>query len=312
MITTQTRSREPIAVEFEWLCSNDDSRRLLDRWTRAESALGGIDRLDDIPRALAPHAHADTKDAILLALIRRAQNGDARSASVCILVSLWPKLRSMSGRIQPDGPATLGLSRRDIVCALQSAMFEEILRYRTERWTRKVAGTLALNTLHAVTERRSGRVATSADPITDPESWCAGVNRSAGTRWQDPARRPALQVDWSEPGRHIPVVNLYGHTEASAGPEHDLPEGYPPTRDTEMIQTLAWAVRVAAVSRRDALLLYDLYLGTEPYAAAVRSAARTEGRTPAAIRQRCSRATRAIAAAVRTCDRDVVGYDPAA
>lgn len=306
MITTETPSAEPLALEFERLASGERSRQLLRRWRQAEPELAEIASLDDIPRALAPHAPAEYKDGVLLALIRRAQHGDARTAAVCILISLWPKLRSMSGRIQPDGPATLGLSRRDIVCALQGAMFEEILRYRTDRWTRKVAATLSLNTLHAVTERRSGR-AGRPDPNAEGR-WPAG--RSYG--WDDPTRQPALHVDWAQPGRGVPVTNLYGHSELSAGPERDLPEGYAPTRDTEMVQTLAWAVRTGAVTRRDALLLYDLYLGTEPYADAVRTAARREGRTPEAIRQRCSRATRAIAAAVAASRDHAIGYDDAA
>lgn len=306
MIVTETPSREPLALEFERLASSAESRQLLRSWRQAEPDLAEIASLDDIPRALAPHAPASYKDAILLALIRRAQHGDARTAAVCILISLWPKLRSMSGRIQPDGPAVLGLGRRDILCALQGVMFEEILRYRTDRWTRRVAATLSLNTLHAVTERRSGR-ASRPDP-TGEGRWAPGRSHSD----DDPARRPALHVDWAQPGRGVPVTNLYGHSELSAGPERDLPEGFTPTRDTEMVQTLAWAVRVGAVTRRDALLLYDLYLGTEPYAVAVRTAAKAEGRSPEAIRQRCSRATRAIAAAVTAYRDEAVGYDPAA
>lgn len=306
MIVTDTPSREPLALEFQRLAASEESRRLLRTWRQAEPALAELASLDDIPRALAPHAPANDKDAILLALIRRAQHGDPRTAAVCILISLWPKLRSMSGRIQPDGPAVLGLGRRDILCALQGVMFEEILRYRTDRWTRRVAATLALNTLHAVTERRSGR-AGRPDPTSEGR-WAPG--RSYGE--EDPTRRPALHVDWAQPVRGVPVTDLHGHSEHSAGPERDLPDGYAPTRDTEMVQTLAWAVRVGAVTRRDALLLYDLYLGTEPYADAVRTAARAEGRTPEAIRQRCSRATRAIRAAVAEYHREAVGYDPAA
>lgn len=306
MISTDPRCREPLALEFERLACSPDIRQLLRRWQYAEPALAEIATLDDIPHALAPHAPAETKDAILLALIRRAQSGDARTASICILISLWPKLRSMSGRIQPDGPATLGLSRRDIVCALQGVMFEEILRYHTGRWTRRVAGTLALNTLHAVTERRTSAARRLAAAPAEPDE----VRRSGPHT--DPSRRPALHVDWSQPGRSTPVTDLHGHSELSAGPERDLPEGYAPTRDTEMVQTLAWAVRVNAVTRRDALLLYDLYLGTEPYADAVRTAALAQGRTPEAIRQRCSRATRAIAAAVRSYRRDATGYHSAA
>lgn len=309
MITEQIAHPDPLTIEFESLCADDEG--LLRRWRRDEPALAGYVGLGDIYRALAPHAPTNTKDAVLLALIRRAQLGDARPATICILTALRPKVLSMAARVQPDSAAIIGLSRRDIACALQSAMYEAILGYRAERWTRKVAATLALNALHSITDRRDATATACPDTTVDLDTWRAAPVRTLSAWVSEPTAKRPLHIDWAHPARGVPVTDLHGHSPASAGAEQNLSDGHPPTRETEATQMLAWAVRVGAISRHDAKLLHDLYLGTLPYASAVREAARVTGRTPAAIRQRCSRATRAIANAVRQSD-PMLDYQPAA
>lgn len=277
---TEIDTRNPLAVEFGHLCDLDDREDVLARWRRHEPVLAGLGSVRDLPDALAIGQPADKKDAILLALIRSAQRSETRAAAVCVLTALWPKVRAMGFRLKPDTPAVQGLSRHDMTVLLQGEMFEQILAYRTERWVRKVAGTLALNTLHAVTNRN--------------------------------ATIEQIHIDWSHPGRDVPVTDIHGHTETSAGYERDLADGSTPTRRTEIVQTLLWAVRAGAVSRTDACLLHDVYLDTRPFNAALAAAAERANRSPAAIRQRCSRATRSIAAAIREASREPVACETAA
>ncbi len=240
-----------LATEWPITIATTHARAQVRAWASTEPALTGHhhagDILDDIDSG-------DTieKDAILLALLRLAHAGDNLAART-VLQAMLPKLRRLAGYVDLDH-GTLG-DRGAIVI---EAFLAVLRTYPLSRRTRAVAGNLALDTLHAITDHRRN------DPVV--------------TQPTTPHRMEVLLDN-----ERI----LDTRTAATLNTEEEL------------WNVLTWALEENVINRTDLDLLVAVFLPPEPGMTGTQAAvAEHMGLSPATVRQRCSRATRAIRTAI--------------
>jgi len=138
--------------------------------SEAEPVLAGCEHPADVLAAIdaADPAHAD---ALLLALVRLAQDGHALAGRI-VLHAILPKLSTIAARTRPTGTEnTMVEDRRHVTVA---EAWTVITTYPAENRPHGVAGNLTLDTLNRVTTRTRDRARSvdrevPCDPATLPD-----------------------------------------------------------------------------------------------------------------------------------------------
>jgi hypothetical protein len=238
-----------LAVEWTAASSTRKARATARSWGAASPELQGYSHagqvLDDIDAAAT-----EDKDAKLAALIRLTHAGDALAART-VLQAMLPKLGHIARY------ADISRDRQDDRGQVAVGAFLTTLhRYPLERRPTGIAGNLALDTLHAVTDDRR-RPATVTEIVVDD-----------------------VQA----------VANAVGCSPAVEAPQ--------PNAAAELDKVLAWAVTTGAITTTEHDLLAAVFAPEPGQRGGHIAVAAARGMTPAAVRQRCSRATRSIRRAV--------------
>lgn len=239
-----------------------DSSHQLRKWAKTEPALRGIGSLEELLDRIDA-GNAEQTDALLLALIRLAQAGRAL-AGRAVLQAMLPKLKAMAWRTTGSSSDDWELQDRRQVGVAE--FWEVLSTYPVDRRPRKVAANLALDTLRRLTAAtRAGGEERVVDPhVEDLEDYLTSqlVDQVA---FEDPTHAGAIAADTSELDS-----------------------------DASLLEVMAWALEVGAISRSDAQLLVRVYAPAPGEDGGALSVAGQLGLTPEAVRQRCSRARREL------------------
>ena len=249
------------ALNDEWrrLVADPSHRSRIDGWHRRVSALVPFPDLTAVLDGATARGDGDVLSGLLLL----AGSGDELAARTVLQAMLGPLVRlARRTVVHADGDLEESLSR-----AVEAA-WRVIRNYPLDRACRPVDG-ISLDVLAALTA--GGRHGVVEVPV--------GLPVDLGERTQDIAEVDELrEAFWA----------------AVRGPRS------PDCADEELIVLFAWAVRARVISRAEAHLLLRLHSPEEPgRPLTCREAAQHLGIAHAAVRQRASRATRRLAAAVR-------------
>jgi hypothetical protein len=247
---------------------NDEWRRLvsdpaqLSRVAAWRVEIPALALFTDLGAVLAG-ATASTDDDALKGLLKLARRGDELAARIALQAMLGPVVRLARRTVgYADGDLEESLSR-----AVEAA-WRVIRSYPVDRTCRPVDG-ISLDVLAALTG--GSRYGAVEVPV--------GLPADLGELSEDVVEADELrEAFWA----------------AVRGP------GARDCADEELIVLLAWAVRAGVINRPEAHLLLRLHSPDEPgRALTCREVAEHLGIAHAAARQRASRATRRLAAAVR-------------
>ncbi|SDU50810.1 hypothetical protein [Jiangella alkaliphila] len=153
----------------EWDRLSADGRAdAVGRWAAAEPALTGCQDLGDVEAAVA--AGRQRADAVLIALLRLAHDGDALAGRTVLQLMLGKAIRIAAGHAGRD-------SRESLEHTAVAALWTVIATYPAERRPTKVAANIAMDTLGMVSrELAHRRTETPAEPgtlaavlVSDPE-----------------------------------------------------------------------------------------------------------------------------------------------
>lgn len=234
------------------------------RWGRSEKALAGFTLPGEIVDAIDAAGH-DRTNELLLALIRLFQRGHQLAGRV-VLQALLPKLAKTAthaGGMCTSSSDTWAEDRRHITLA---EFWDVMADYPVERRTSSVASNLALDTLHRVTGARKP----PTDLPVDPHDF------------RDEEIRDGARRTW-----------LAGLSTTDADPVEEI------TPDSDLLEVIAWGMRNATISQDEAQLLVASYLPERTQGFGFAAVAEQLGLSQAAVRQRCSRASRKLTEAVR-------------
>lgn len=253
-----------LTQEWARLHTTPSTTAAVRRWGRSEQALSGFALPGEIVDAIDEAGH-DRTNELLLTLIRLFQRGHQLAGRV-VLQALLPKLAktaSHAGGLCTSSSDTWSEDRRHITIA---EFWDVMADYPVDRRTSSVASNLTLDTLHRVTGARKP----APDLPVDPHDFRDDVNH-------DGARRT-----W-----------LAGLSTTDPDPVEEI------TPDSDLIQVIAWGMRTETISQAEAQLLVTSYLPERASGFGFGTAATELGLSQAAVRQRCSRASRKLAEAVR-------------
>ena len=255
------------------LCERADVPRILRRWGQQEPALAGLGSLPAILDDLhVGGADYDRRDAILLALLRIAQQRsgrrdsptpDAAVAGRVVLQTMAPAAL----RIASSGARFIGADYDDVqdvgdrVAATLAALWETILNYNLDRPAagHKVASNLKLGTLNRLTR--------------------GGIWRTHNLRAN---RELALDYDETSPAGVWSALDRPSAEDCIDYGPAALPDPAEATVDT----LLTWAAHHHLLSQEDQQVLHLAYRqGLNHH-----TGAQQLGITPAAFRKRASRA----------------------
>ncbi len=249
------------ALNAEWrrLAGEPCAARALAAWAVKEPALASCPDL----AAVVDAAGRRGRDDVLAALLRLSRQGDELAARTALQVMLGAAVRLARRTLaHTHGDLEESLSRA------VTALWHVVREYPLERRTCRPADGISLDVLAALTG--SGRP-------RPPEV---------------PAGLPAELAEVAECGPDEDGVRALFWSAAH-------PRALGACSDEQLLLLLAWGVRHEAVSLEDARLLLRLHSPDEPGAGvSCREVAEELGLGHAAVRQRASRATRRLAAAV--------------
>ena len=231
-------------------------------WADTHPVLAGVCSPEEL-RAGLPALDASGRDAVLLALLERAQDGD-RLAGRTVCQAMLPKAVRIAGSLirGADG----GGDGEEALAEAVAALWQAIATYPVQVRRSRVPGNLALTVLALV---QRGHVRSSHFGRSAPEVPIADV-RTVG-------------VD----SQHDSTIDL------STGA----------TPDAELFALLAWAVGAKVLNRAEARLLirvYDVDADGRPVDG--RQVAAQEGVSWPVLRQRCHRLARRLGAAAIAAD----------
>lgn len=129
--------------------------------------LSGAGTLQEVIDLCLPTEPSTTHDAVLYALICLAQDG-CEVASRCLVQTMLSKLVRLSKTAAARGV-------EDAAACVVATFLEQVQRYRRHLQAR-VAGNLALNTLHALPAAPVEKELTGIDPVTEIGAeyrWCS-------------------------------------------------------------------------------------------------------------------------------------------
>lgn len=271
-------------ITHEWSRMSDlpHIQSTLTKWGRKYPVLRGTDGLADLLDRIDA-AKAEETDKLLGALVCLAQAGQQLAGQV-VLQAMLPKLSKMARTTNMSTTDAESLEERRHIGI---ATFLDVLsRYPLERRPKSVAAGLYLDTLHVLTA--GNRTGAQEIPASFSEY---GLRRDVVVEmYGEVLDRPCeegIQVQ-------APVTGL-DPTESQVS--HRI--GHSPNPDGDLLEVVAWGLDRQAITSEDASYLVQVYapaLGEEGGHIAV---ATKLGMKPEFLRQRCSRATRALAAAVR-------------
>ncbi|PZF81009.1 hypothetical protein [Jiangella anatolica] len=143
--------------EWDRLCA-DGRAATVARWAAAEPALADCRDLGDVQTAVTAGRLA--ADAVLLALLRLAHDGEPLAGRTVLQLMLGKAIRIAAGQAGRD-------SRECLEHAAVAALWTVIATYPTERRPVKVAANLAMDTLGIVSrELAHGRTEAPSEPGT--------------------------------------------------------------------------------------------------------------------------------------------------
>jgi hypothetical protein len=253
----------PSRLNREWalLCDSAAGRQAVRDWAVAaegQDALSGLVYVDGL-QALIHLLHgtdveAGDRDAVLVGLLDRAQDGD-RLAGRVVLQTMLPAAVRLAQAIS-SRPDVLG-DQDEAFAVVLAALWQVIATYPVARRRERVAANLYLDTLAVV--RRGSTSSTHRAALVFPEQSYADIRLAA-----EPAGLDAGQDDL-------------------AGPP-----------DAQLCTVLAWAVRSGVLSLDEARLLARVYgFDGGPTESGPELAAQYDLSWPA-LRQRCHRIARRV------------------
>jgi len=261
--THTTASSAARALATEWPLANTAHRADVQAWALTDPALAGFTSGGAILDAI-DDASSARQDQLLLALLRLSQAGE-RFATRTLLQAMMPKLSQLAHYADTDGDIK-GSDRSSITTAV---FLTVVHTYPVQRRLRSVAGNLALDTLHRITADRHTHM-TTPTRVLNWDPW---------------------QLEYAAAAEDIGSLNhapLTTDTAADTDPSD------------EVRQLLTWAFEHEVITTDEAALLRRSFL-TDPTDTTPRGHSATAGElglSPAAVRQRCSRAIRRIRTAV--------------
>ncbi len=261
--THTTASSAARALATEWPLANTAHRADVQAWALTDPALAGFTSGGAILDAI-DDASSARQDQLLLALLRLSQAGE-RFATRTLLQAMMPKLSQLAHYADTDGDIK-GSDRSSITTAV---FLTVVHTYPVQRRLRSVAGNLALDTLHRITADRHTHM-TTPTRVLNWDPW---------------------QLEYAAAAEDIGSLNhapLTTDTAADTDPSD------------EVRQLLTWAFEHEVITTDEAALLRRSFL-TDPTDTTPRGHSATAeelGLSPAAVRQRCSRAIRRIRTAV--------------
>lgn len=253
----------------------------LRKWAKARPVLKGTASLADLLDRI-DEAGAEETDEILVALISLAQSGQ-RMAGQVVLQAMLPKLSKMAHTANMNGTDAGDIEDRRHIGV---ATFLEVLAvYPVQRRTRRVASNLALDTLHTLTA--DTRATATEYPVTMSAAGCdRGAAYELGGELFDQPAEPFTMADVD------PSSDPTGEQVAASIGDFPNPDG-------SLLEVVAWGIDAGTISAEDAALLVRVYAPAIGEQGGHASVAAELGLRAETIRQRCSRATRALATAVR-------------
>jgi hypothetical protein len=263
-----------LTQEWAQLHSLTSTRTQVRRWGRNEPALAGFTRPGDVVDAIDAGDH-DRKNELLIALIRLFQEGQQLPGRI-VLQALLPRLSRIGtspGLSTSSSDAGLD-DRRHVVLA---EFWDVMSGYPVDRRPTRVAANLTLDTLHRVSGARRRPDEIPVDPAD------FAINSALDT-----ALTSSLSLD-----RGV-------ETQALEAVDEDL------RPDADLRQVITWGIHRNVITVDEAQLLTVSYLpgmgsptpSVSSSGCGFAAAAAELGCTQAAVRQRCSRAARKLAAAV--------------
>ncbi|MBB5786196.1 hypothetical protein [Jiangella mangrovi] len=163
--------------EWDRLCADGSgSAAAVARWAAGHPALAGCRDLSDVEAAVTAGAASRAgagraaADAVLLALLRLAHDGDALAGRTVLQLMLGKAIRIAGGHTGRD-------SRESLEQAAVAALWTVIATYPTERRPTKVAANIAMDTLGAVSRELAHR---RAETPTEPDTLAAALGCDPG------------------------------------------------------------------------------------------------------------------------------------
>lgn len=213
-------------------------------------------------RAVVSAVRGDDGDEVLRALLRLARQGDQLAARAALQAMLGAAVR-LARRTLPHADGDL----EEALARAVAALWQVVRDYPVDRRACRAADGVSLDVLGVLTGTGRG-----------PDLLPGGELPSEVPEAAEPAQGGMRDEFWCATGVSRP---------GACG-------------DEQVILLLAWAVRERVISAQDARLLLRLHSPADPEAAvSCRDVAEELGIGHAAVRQRASRATRRVAAAVR-------------
>lgn len=250
-----------LCEEWARLADSTAVSRTMQRWGRTEPALKGYSNFGELLDAIDEAAPRQT-DEILAALIRVFHRGQ-QLAGRAVLQALLPKLSRLAK--SRAGSDNLDLAAEDRRCNVIATFWQVLAKPGAGR-AHDIAGQLALDTLHQLT---------------------------AGSRRKDQQDDLVVEPVWFE--RHSEAART---DTALWGP--DIAErviaSLAPDEQSRLPELLSWGLRGNTISRAEAAAIAAVHYSGPRKSAQV---AAELGVSAATLRQRCSRGTRALVAAVR-------------
>lgn len=265
-----------LTTEWVRLHSLPSSGRTIHRWARTESALSGLDSPGAIVDAIDA-ADRERTDELLSALVRLFHDKQDLAGRI-VLQAMLPKLARIALNAVPESGNQASYvedSRHETL-----AEFWDVLAgYPIHRRPHNVAGGLSLDTLNRVV--RSRQQHHQAHKVTyvpletaefaqdrGPDERSAGLN-------QELLERAIESLAYSD--RRVGSIDA----------------------DSELIDVVAWAVHNKVITLDDGQMLVDVYVPEKPASWGFKTVAAQRGWSEDRVRQRCTRATRSLADAVR-------------
>jgi hypothetical protein len=253
----------PSRLNREWalLCDSAAGRQAVREWAvargdrAASSGLVDVDGLHGVVQLLhSTEVDAGDRDAVLVGLLDRAQDGD-RLAGRVVLQTMQPAAVRLAQAIT-SRPDVLG-DQDEAFALVLAALWQVIATYPVARRRERVPANLYLDTLALV--RRGHTSSTHRAALVFPEQSYADIRLAA-----DPVRLDAGQDDLAGPA------------------------------DAQLYTVLAWAVRSGVLSLDEARLLARVYgFDGGPAESGPELAAQHDTSWPA-LRQRCHRIARRV------------------
>jgi hypothetical protein len=273
------------ALNTEWttLAASPRALAALDAWHAHEGALTAYPDFDAL-HAASTSPDPAVRDAVLLALIRRAQAGPyPEVASRTVLQLMLPWVRRAAARLRHRFE-----DYDDAVGALCGEMLARVRAYPLSTRPAKVAANLSLDTLHALTPRR--RVGLIVEIPTDGPVATVGDDAHARAEGWELADTLAAALHTGIIDRLDPALHRRLHA----------PSAEPDARD-ELLALLVRAVGDRVVTRDEARLTAQSACRD---GAGDRAVAAATGCSLAALRQRRSRTVARLRAAFGDQHRD--------